>query len=449
MSRDIIIDHSEQSYGRTVASEERLKAKLSREIDERVGEMLEGRVVTDLTSKGKVKVKVKLDEPSFHYDHATGNPRYIIAGNDRYRVGDTIEKPPRNGGRGRGNEAGNGPDEAEGFVFEVSSEELEAKILKGLRLPNMEERKLQKVRIEAIMPAGYRSYGPPATLDMVRSSRKAIGRRRALHRPSRRDLDTLLAQIRELELLSEDDTARQALPALREELARVKSRRKSVPWIDPMDMQYHKSDIVTEPVNSAVMFNIMDVSASVTEHMKRLAKNFFWLQRFFLMKEYKHVEMIWIRHTTHAQEVDEKTFFTDPLTGGTNVESAIKLMLEIQKERFPKEHYNIFGCQASDGDAGWNYHDHESDALKSALLIEKQVLPLAQYFAYVECHHPGGSVGRRGTGEREYRLTSLWEAYECIHDPRFVMRRIDSEGDIYPVFRGMFSDDPKERAAAA
>ena len=52
----------------------------------------------------------------------------------------------------------------------------------------------------------------------------------------------------------------------------------------------------------------MDTSVSMTEHMKDLAKRFFMLLHVFLARRYRHVDVVFIRHTHEAKEVDEETF---------------------------------------------------------------------------------------------------------------------------------------------
>ena len=78
-----------------------------------------------------------------------------------------------------------------------------------------------------------------------------------------------------------------------------------------------------KPVAQAVMFCLMDVSGSMTEHMKDLAKRFYMLLYVFLKRRYRHVEIVFIRHTARAEEVDEETFFNGPDTGGTLVSTAL------------------------------------------------------------------------------------------------------------------------------
>ncbi len=74
------------------------------------------------------------------------------------------------------------------------------------------------------------------------------------------------------------------------------------------------------------MFCLMDVSGSMTEHMKDLAKRFYALLYIFLKRRYRHVEIVFIRHTHEAKEVDEETFFHSPETGGTVVSTALDEM---------------------------------------------------------------------------------------------------------------------------
>ena len=99
------------------------------------------------------------------------------------------------------------------------------------------------------------------------------------------------------------------------------------------------------------MFCLMDVSGSMTEHMKDLAKRFFMLLYIFLKRRYKHVEVVFIRHTHEAQEVDEETFFHSPRDrrhGG--VDRARGDARGSSTERYSPDDWNIYAAQASDGD---------------------------------------------------------------------------------------------------
>jgi uncharacterized sporulation protein YeaH/YhbH (DUF444 family) len=174
------------------------------------------------------------------------------------------------------------------------------------------------------------------------------------------------------------------------------------------------------------MFCLMDVSASMDERKKDLAKRFFTLLYLFLSRKYENVEVVFIRHTDHAEEVDEQTFFNDPRSGGTVVLSALELMREVVLERYRGD-WNVYAAQASDGDA------FGADPARSARFVAEQLLPLTRHFAYVET--PDGD---------DARASPLWAEYAVLsqNEKRFATRRVLRAADIYPVFRELFARIP-------
>ena len=117
-----------------------------------------------------------------------------------------------------------------------------------------------------------------------------------------------------------------------------------------------------KPIAQAVMFCLMDVSGSMTEPMKDLAKRFFMLLHVFLTRRYKQVRRrLHPPHPRRPQEVDEETFFRSRETGGTVVSTALEEMLQRRRaSAIRPDDWNIYAAQASDGD---NYRD-DSDALR-------------------------------------------------------------------------------------
>jgi uncharacterized sporulation protein YeaH/YhbH (DUF444 family) len=184
---------------------------------------------------------------------------------------------------------------------------------------------------------------------------------------------------------------------------------------------------VSIPVARAVMFCLMDVSGSMDENKKDLAKRFFTLLYLFLMRKYEHVDLVFIRHTDNAEEVDEDTFFHDPKSGGTVVLSALELMREVIEKRYSPATWNIYAAQASDGDS------FGADAARSARYLSEHLLPASRYFAYIEIHDT-----------HDVRKSSLWAEYEREPAEHFVMRRISERGEIFSVFHELFR---KEAAA--
>src|SRR5690606_20789024 len=138
----------------------------------------------------------------------------------------------------------------------------------------------------------------------------------ALHRPRSPQMRELEERIAELE--AEQPEAPE-LEELRERLRQMRRRQREIPFLDPIDVGFNRFEAVPKPITQAVMFCLMDVSGSMSEEMKDLAKRFFMLLYLFIQRRYRHVEIVFIRHTHHAEEVDEDTFFYSRETGGTVV----------------------------------------------------------------------------------------------------------------------------------
>jgi uncharacterized sporulation protein YeaH/YhbH (DUF444 family) len=203
---------------------------------------------------------------------------------------------------------------------------------------------------------------------------------------------------------------------------------RSIPYIDPIDIRYRRFENEPKPVAKAVMFCLMDVSGSMSEHMKDLAKRFYMLLYTFLTRRYRHVEIVFIRHTDHAEEVDEETFFHNPATGGTVVSSALEAMRRIVAQRYRPEDWNIYAAQASDGD---NSH---SDGETTARLLKTAILPTTQYFAYLEVGKASEHVGGPASS------SSLWVVYERLRAEGLPlsMRKVSKRSEIFTVFRELF-----------
>jgi uncharacterized sporulation protein YeaH/YhbH (DUF444 family) len=255
----------------------------------------------------------------------------------------------------------------------------------------------------------------------------ALARRIALGGPVKEEIESVLE---ELETAKLEGKPQFFIDALNERLVELESRLKRLPFLDEVDLRYRYRVAVSAPSARAVMFCLMDVSASMDERKKDLAKRFFTLLYLFLTRKYERVELIFIRHTDEAQEVDEDTFFYDTQSGGTVVFSALELMQQICAARYPKSEWNIYAAQASDGDA------FGADPAKSARFLREYLLPISRYFAYIEVpddNSPGTS--------------SLWVEYEQLREPdlNFAMKRVFQPQEIYPVFRDLFRKE-KSRA---
>ncbi|TKB98495.1 MAG: YeaH/YhbH family protein, partial [Mesorhizobium sp.] len=264
--------------------------------------------------------------------------------------------------------------------------------------------------------------------------RNSHGRRIALRRPKQEELDAVAQEIASLEAKPQNAEMRQRIVALQEELERLERRRKRIAFVDPVDIRFNRFDAQPVPNANAVMFCLMDVSGSMGEREKDLAKRFFVLLHLFLKRRYDRTEVVFIRHTHEAQEVDEETFFYNTQSGGTVVSTALEEMHRIVEQRYPSREWNIYVAQASDGD------NFVTDSERCIALLDEQIMRLCQYFAYVEILDEREShiFGATDNG------TSLWRAYSAVklRWSNFQMSRIATPADIYPVFRRLFARQP-------
>ncbi|MFO8002913.1 YeaH/YhbH family protein [Thioalkalivibrio sp.] len=379
----------------------------------RVGEVAQGEEAIRIPSDG-------LQEPSFRKGADSGVRRHVVPGNKEYRAGDAIARPEHGGGQGPGGSAGGeGEDE---FQFTLSRDEFLDLFFENLELPALARTQLSKVEQQGVQRAGFSVSGSPASLNLTRTMRNSLSRRLAMHRPKRDEILELDRQIDRLERSGKDPERLRELVREREALTR---RSRLIPYIDPIDLRYNRFVPTPRPISQAVMFCLMDVSGSMTEDMKDLAKRFFMLLYLFLERRYRHVDIVFIRHTHVAEEVDEETFFYSRETGGTLVSPALEEMARVIRERYAPTEWNIYAAQASDGD------NTPSDNPLVLRTMEEVILPLCRYFAYIE-------VGE----ERAWtQKTLLWEVYERLGagTHALALRKVRRRADIFPVFQDLFT----------
>jgi hypothetical protein len=425
MALQSIIDRRLAGKNKSIGNRERFMRRYKDKIKEAVRRAVDGRGIRDLERGEEVRIPKKdLSEPVFH--HGQGGIRDVVhPGNQEYVRGDRIKRPQ--GGQGGGSGKGQASDQGEGeddFSFALSKEEFMQVFFEDLALPHLVRTQLAEVPEWKSHRAGYSSDGTPNNLHVVRSMRGAIGRRIALGSSSRRELAELEAELVILKAAAAagDPTAEKAIKPLEEQVEALRARLQRIPYLDPIDLRYRNRVKTPVPTSKAVMFCLMDVSGSMDEGRKELSKRFFILLYMFLTRHYEKIDIVFIRHHTQAQEVDEENFFHARETGGTVVSSALVLMEEIIRARYNPSEWNLYGAQASDGD---NWH-HDSGRCRE--LLSEKILPLCRYFAYVQ------------VAEEEQ---NLWEEYahlteSCHH---FAMRKAVEPSQIYPVFRDLFKKE--------
>lgn len=413
-----LIDRRLNGKNKSAVNRQRFIRRFRQQIKKAVTESVSERSITDIDSSENINIPARdISEPIFHHGQG-GSDETVHPGNKDFISGDKIKRPP-SGNASSGGQASNEGEGTDDFSFELSREEFLEFFFEDLALPDLTKTQLATIIEFKPVRAGYSNDGVPTNINVIRSLKGALGRRLALGGPLK---NRLKKAEQELENLQQSNTADQQelIIALQEEITQLKRRIAKIPFIDTFDLRYNNHIQQPKPSTRAVMFCLMDVSGSMDQARKDIAKRFFILLYLFLTRTYEHIELVFIRHHTVAKEVDEDEFFHSRETGGTVVSSALELMYDIIKERYPSGEWNIYAAQASDGD---NWHD-DSPICRS--LLSENIMPLVQYFAYVEI-----------MTERHQRL---WHEYELIKESfdNFAMQDISSVSDIYPVFRRLF-----------
>lgn len=416
----IIIDRRLNGRNKSAVNRERFLRRYKEQVKRAVTDMVSERSIKDMERGGDVKIPVKdVAEPAFR--HGRGGDRETVhPGNKAFSAGDKIDRP-QGGGQGSGNGSGGEGDATDSFAFSLSREEFMNLFFDDLELPRLARTVVGGIREYRMQRAGFTRHGASTNLSVIRSLRNALARRIALAAPLKRELARKQVELARPDEDGElDPNADRREQQLQLEIADLERRIARVPFLDEIDLRYRHRITVPQPISQAVMFCLMDVSASMDESKKDLAKRFYTLLYLFLTRKYEKVDLVFIRHTEDAQEVDEEDFFHDPQTGGTVVYSALELMHEIIAARYPTASWNIYGAQVSDGDA------FGADPERSRGFLETELLPLTRYYAYLE------------VADAQTRLSSLSAAYKRIASDRFAMREVRERRDIYPVFRDLF-----------
>ena len=422
MINTYVIDRRLNGKNKSAVNRRRFLERYRKHIKQAVNEAVNKRSITDMEHGESISIPSEdIREPSF--GSGRGGRRTIVnPGNKEFTTGDRVRKPQGGGGQGQGSgDASNSGEGMDDFTFNITQDEFLEFLFEDLELPNLVRKDLKEMSDFVYRRAGFSSQGVPNRINIVRSLRNAHARRIALSGKSRKRVKELQALINEE--MAKDEVLRngQNLADWEEELTRLQAKIKRLPFIDDFDLRYNRSEKVPIPSNAAVMFCLMDVSGSMTQSTKDIAKRFFLLLYMFLRRNYEKIEVVFIRHHTSAKEVDEEEFFYSRETGGTIVSSALRMMHDVVKDRYPPSAWNIYAAQASDGD-NWN-----DDSPQCRELLSKAIMPLVQYYSYIEIT------------PRDHQ--ALWHAYEEVqanHPDSFAMEQIIDASDIYPVFRQLF-----------
>lgn len=414
-----ILDRRLNARNKSTVNRQRFLERYRQHIKKAVADSIDRRSIKDVDNGEQISIPAKdISEPVFHHGRGGHNQR-VLPGNKEFVAGDRIKRPEGGGGAGAGG-AGNSGEGVDDFVFNITQDEFLNFMFEDLALPNLVKRQLLGDDEFKYHRAGISNEGNPGKINIVRSLRAANARRIALSGSKRRRLKELEAQLLTLEDAATPEALKQRA-LIEDEIDQIKAKIGRLPWIDDFDLKYNLHVKTPVPRSRAVMFCVMDVSGSMDQATKDVAKRFFMLLYLFLQRNYEKTEVVFIRHHTSAKEVDEQEFFYSRETGGTIVSSALKMTDDIIDQRYPPSQWNIYVAQASDGD---NWNDDSAICYK---ILQERLMPKLQYFSYIEIT------------ARDHQ--ALWESYEKVGEAfqdTFAMRQLQSAADIYPVFRQLF-----------
>lgn len=431
---------------------------------------------TDIKNLDKKDVDVSvpqkgLREPGIRHGQG-GRTKNVMPGNKQYQKGDKEHFPPGGGGGGNGGPPQPGePGEGEGeddFTFVLTNEEFLEMLYEDLQLPNLEKVTDDGATQTEIERQGFKRSGSPTHMDIRRSYKENILRNKVFDAATARKIARILTAQRDLLLTYDPDITEEAIEgknaklrsmkaaarceALEEEVSSLREKYDSVlsdedrvtlethdkaiektarnrsmmPAWQESDKRFRNYEEKPIPNCKAVMFCMMDVSGSVDQEMKNNSKLFTWVLHNFLHKNYDQVDVVFLRHTTDAEEVDEQTFFYDPKSGGTKVSPVLELMKEIMDERYPTNEWNIYATQTTDGD------NPQNDNGVCARLLD-EMLPDIQGYFYLEVSSP--SWGNSSWAQ------AFWNTYKQVAEKnpsKFYMGKLKERSDILPVFHKFF-----------
>ena len=267
-------------------------------------------------------------------------------GQGKAKPGDVLGQPNSDGGPGQKGAGGKERGGTE-LVLEFKVDEIIDWLWEDLQLPNLQPRVGRSEDFEW-QREGWDRRGARSRLDRRRSLREAV---------KRRSLDA-------------------ASPAFTDE-----------------DLRYRQLNKRRQPALRAAVFFLIDVSASMSERDRQLAKTFFFWVAAGLRREYQALDIVFVAHTTEAWEFSESDFFKVTGSGGTVSSVGFAKVREIMQSRFNTAHTYIYMFYASDG-------DNAADDRSAARVELEAITKITRYAGYVEVLPTGG----RSTATETSRL---------------------------------------------
>lgn len=445
----IYVDRRKTGRGKSLPNRQRLLRRIKDAIRDAKPKDIDAGGVKNMGSNNPnananpVKVtRDSLHEPTFHYASGTGDHDIVLIGNDRVDGWERGDDFPLDGGEGEGKGGGGpGEDGEDDFVVNVSRDEYFNVFFEDCELPDLQD--THEKELPELMPkhAGFQKEGNPAQLNVIRSYKNALPRKRALTAESRAELEELEAKYQELmdEMGGDCPAQRQQdiqdeMSAIELRITELRAKIAGVPFFEKLDLRYTKKEKVLVKSADAVFVMIMDISGSMDEDKKRTSRKLFSLQYAFIKRKYPNTDLVFIAHTETPEEMTEEEFFTTRKSGGTIVSPAYKLAHDIIKARYDAKDTNIYLSQASDGD---NWDSDNSNIIPE--LEESGLLAKLRHMSYAQ-------VGQQ-YGGYSYSMMTLWTTLQSVANTnkKVSMVKIVDDSEVFDAFHKIYKKKPDSK----
>jgi hypothetical protein len=385
----------------------------------KVAELARQRSIRDSTQGAEIELSPHdISEPRFRHRPGTGSESRVLPGNDRFTRDQKIPRKPQGDGQGQGGKEPGEGDSEDAFRFVLTRDEYLAILFDDLELPRLLRTQQADMTETRLRRAGYTRQGVPGTLAVPRTMKTSLARRIALAGSLRDQLRRARTELEALESTPLTGSGRADEEPLRARIEELERQLRAVPFLDELDLRYRASVAFQLPRTAAVMICLMDVSSSMDEDLKDIAKRFFLLLYLFLERKYDRVELVFVRHTDDAEECDEREFFHGTKSGGTRVLAGLQKVSEIAG-RYEPANWNLYLAQASDGDA------FGDDGARSAQFLNERLRERLRFAVYL------------GVGNEEN--STLARNYRSVADGQFLsMAHASNRDQVYPAFRALF-----------
>lgn len=375
---------------------------------------------TEITIKNDEE---SLKEPLIDYEHGTGYAiKNVWVGNGKLKRGQKIRFKQE---QGSGAGAGNGGGGEDNFTFDLSYEEFIGYLFDNLKLHNLENKINKKIKTVEWVNGGITSDGSPTQLDLKRTMISSKARKTSL-------IAAKKAKIKELELLlisryKDVEIHAKERKEIIEEIKKLKNKLNNISFVEDFDLKYNVKVKREEESNSAVMFCLMDVSGSMGEDEKHIAKQFYLLTGLLLKRNYKNAEIVFVRYHNEAKECDEEEFFNSVETGGTVASQGMKVVKDISLARYPADQWNTYIMHITDGD---NWMD-------DSILVRRYLELMSNYinhYYYIEID---------STGRSDYKDDIFYYIKNLMKKNNMTSKLVTTGVDVWDVFKDMFDSNIK------